>query len=195
MDSQTRQRIFEPFFTTKGQGKGTGLGLSTVLGIVKRFHGSISLETEPGHGTSFVVLLPRADAQVVQPDAAQPPEPPRKSSATILLVDDDDAVRNIAARILSRKGYAVLDARSPKMARELWYAHRATIDLVLSDVMMPETSGVDLIDEFRQTRPSLKALYMSGYPGAGQQGGDVACVEKPFSPKTLTDKVRAALDG
>jgi signal transduction histidine kinase/response regulator RpfG family c-di-GMP phosphodiesterase len=194
MNEQTRAQIFEPFFTTKGPGKGTGLGLSTVLGIVKRFQGSLLLETKPHCGSSFVVLLPRADAPAAQLETAPRRELAQAGSATILIVDDDDAVRNIAARILALKGYEVLDARGPRVARELWNQHRAKIDLVLSDIMLPETSGVKLIHEFRRTRPSLRALYMSGYPAAEQQGGDVTFVEKPFSSETLTDKVRAALD-
>jgi PAS domain S-box-containing protein len=198
MDEQTQLRVFEPFFTTKPQGKGTGLGLSTCYGIVKQSGGYIWVYSEPGYGTVFKVYLPRVDDQpapIIRASMA------RKLNGveTILLVEDDAQVRAGAARILRGQGYKVLDACDGTHAVAIAAAQTGTIDMVLSDVVMPGTNGPEVVAQLKLRFPKLKSLFMSGYSdhavlanGALQAG--VNFIQKPFVPRTLSRRVREVLD-
>jgi len=198
MDAVTQARIFEPFFTTKEAGKGTGLGLATVYGIVKQSGGFIWVYSEPGHGTSFKIYLPRVDEPVSRASAAAPELV--GGSETVLVVEDVAAVRAVARQMLERHGYTVLEAPDGETALRLAGKHQGAIRLLLTDVVMPEVSGRQLADQLLELRPDMKVLFMSGYTddaivrhGVLQEG--IAYLQKPFTPETLARKVRAVLDG
>jgi two-component system cell cycle sensor histidine kinase/response regulator CckA len=196
MDPQTRARVFEPFFTTKAPGKGTGLGLSTVYGIVKKSGGHIWVYSEPGHGTTFKIYFPRV-ADTAEPFFQTTDTESLAGSETILLVEDDEGVLVTTAALLERAGYHVLKARSPEAAIELARMRDTTIDLVLTDVVMPTMSGTEMLPLLRAYRPGLKAIFMSGYAGEhiaarGLSVGDVL-LEKPLSRNDLLRKIRRAL--
>ncbi len=200
MDRDVQAHIFEPFFTTKEQGKGTGLGLSTVFGIVRQSEGSIQVESAPGRGTTFRIHLPRTDA-VAEVSAPPPPADPRaalRGTETILLVEDEEQVRNVAAGILRRHGYRVLVAQNAGEALLLCERHAGGIDLLLADVVMPGMSGPELARRLAATRPAMRILCMSGYTddAVARHGGldtGIAFMEKPFTPESLTQKVRQVL--
>ena len=199
MDAETQARIFEPFFTTKGPGKGTGLGLSTVYGIVQQSNGHVWVYSEPGHGTTFKVYLPRVDAAPVHESNRAPAMTVRPRSQTVLVVEDNDPVRVMLGRILRGAGYNVLEASHPDRAREICAQPAVSIQVLLSDVVMPNMNGVELVNELRTKRPELRIVLMSGYSGAamtshGQIPADVAFLEKPFTPDLVLAKIRAALD-
>jgi two-component system cell cycle sensor histidine kinase/response regulator CckA len=198
MDPATQARIFEPFFTTKPKEKGTGLGLSTVFGIVKQCGGGIWVYSEPGIGTTFKIYFPRVDGPVET-------APPRTVAAvaggheTILLVEDDDMVRLVARGILSRHGYDVLEARNPGEAIVHAEKHGATIQLLLTDVVMPQMSGPELAKRLVKDRPNTKVIFMSGYTDDsivrhGVLQSELAYLQKPFTPDALLRKVRTTLD-
>ena len=198
MDATVRAHLFEPFFTTKEVGKGTGLGLATVYGIVKQSDGYISVYSEPGRGSSFKIYLPR-----IATPAASAPAPaksgPGRGTETILVVEDDPAVLTLSRRALEAQGYLVLAAADAADALRLVERHGGTIQLLLTDVVMPGMSGRDLADQLAARRPGIRVLYMSGYPGdAVVQHGDLpagsAFLQKPFSPDVLARKVRDVLD-
>ena len=195
MDEVTQARIFEPFFTTKGPGKGTGLGLATVYGIVKQSGGYIWVRSEPGSGTTFDVYLLPVDRPADGPSnlAAQPEA--QAGSETILLVEDDLAVRALARRALERYGYRVLEATNGRQALEAMRGDRHTIDLLLTDIVMPEMGGRRSAEQVLLLRPDLKVLYMSGYAGPEHPAEPGALVQKPFTPESLARKVREVLDG
>jgi PAS domain S-box-containing protein len=200
MDAATQRRIFEPFFTTKEVGKGTGLGLSTVYGIVQQSGGQIRVHSEVGRGTAFKIYFPRLD---VESPSVSPRVPDERAgvgtgSGTILVVEDDAAVRQVAVRILRTQGYTVLEARRPSEARVVCEDHGASVELLLTDVIMPECTGPQLARELTERYPNMRVLYMSGYPGgaakrAGSLERGVPFVEKPFAPAALVESVRAAL--
>jgi len=188
IDSQTRARLFEPFYTTKGPGKGTGLGLATVYGIVKQAGGQVRVESEPGHGALFEVLLPRSTtSHATRPPDAEPVAPPR-GRGTILLVEDDESVRDFVGFVLRQQGYQVLDAEHGPRALEIARGYEGEIDLMISDVVMPHMDGFAVADALRRSRPSLRVLHISGYPGDGVTG-DAAFLAKPFSRETLLERV------
>jgi PAS domain S-box-containing protein len=197
MDKQTLARIFEPFFTTKEKGKGTGLGLSTAFGIVKQSAGSIWVYSEPGKGASFKVYLPAtqdAPASVAVPIEALVV----RGSETVLLVEDEDQVRVLAAGILRRYGYRVLEAPTAREAIAL-AAAQGRVDLLLTDVVMPEMGGPLLAEKLRALRPDLRVLFMSGYTDDavvrhGLLEAGAAFLQKPFVPEALARRVRNALD-
>ena len=200
MDAATKRRLFEPFFSTKERGKGTGLGLATVYGIVKQSGGHVWVYSEMGHGATFKVYLPLAD-DAAHPDALTTVvESAQCGAETVLLVEDEAGVRHLALRILENAGYRVLEATSPADARRLFAEHRRTIDLVLTDVVMPDSSGPDLFQSLAVQEPALKVLYMSGYTEdaivrqAGLDRG-LPFVQKPFSAAMLARTVRDALGG
>ncbi len=196
MSPETLQRIFEPFFTTKEVGEGTGLGLATVYGIVKQSGGHIDAASTPGQGTLFRILLPLVD-EPVETDEAVEDRRVEGGNETILLVEDEQAVARLAESQLRRMGYHVLRAHSVTDALQMASAHPGTIDLVLSDVVMPGGTGRLLIDELRVTRPGIRTLYMSGYPADdvvrhGVEGG-MPFLQKPFTLASLARKVRETL--
>jgi len=199
MDRRTAARIFEPFFSPDPSGKGAGLALATVYGIVTQHGGHIQVYSEPGHGTSFKLYLPRVDAR------AEPLPPaveagPRAASATLLLVEDEQTVREVVQHVLESEGYTVLVASSAERAEALFEEHLDRVDLLLTDVVMPGRNGLDLFASLRARRPSLRVLYMSGYTDGAvlqQEGldGNVPFLQKPFTPDRLLRKVREVLAG
>jgi PAS domain S-box-containing protein len=199
MDEDTKARIFEPFFTTKPPGRGTGLGLSTVYGIVKQSGGNIWLYSEPGKGTTFKVYLPSVEEapEVVGKRAA--PAGRSAGRETILVVEDDEQLRHLTHRALAAQGYTVLEADRGNTALDIARRHKGRIDLLLTDVVMPDTNGRKLAESLRATRPGLRVLFMSGYPdGAILHNGmlehGVAYLSKPFTTEAMTRKVRDILD-
>ncbi|MCS7289282.1 MAG: response regulator [Roseiflexus sp.] len=197
MDEETRRRAFEPFFTTKNPGEGTGLGLATCYGIVTRHGGAIDLASEPGRGTVVTIYLPRAPAPEQHASPMIDQAASFSGSETILLVEDDPAVRSLAARVLRAHGYTVLEAGNGLEA----IAHAkqsATIHLLLSDHVIPHTSGVALADQLVTLQPQIKVLFMTGYVTEVQQlrqrSADMPVLQKPFTPAELLQKVRAILD-
>jgi two-component system cell cycle sensor histidine kinase/response regulator CckA len=202
MPPEVKEKIFEPFFTTKGVGEGTGLGLSTVYGIVKQTGGYIYVDSKPGHGTTFRILLPRHEPR--PEEVAQEPERPTAptdltGSARILLVEDEEAVRAFAGRALEARGYKVFQAASGSEALDIFNAMREPIDLVISDVVMPGMDGPTLMRELRRRQPDLKIIFMSGYAEDAFQrhlpkDEDFQFLPKPFSLKDLATTVKAILE-
>ena len=199
MDSETQARVFEPFFTTKEPGEGTGLGLATVYGIVRQSGGFISVYSEPGQGTSFKIYFPRVDPVRGVVEEAPRALKPLGGNETILIVEDAPAVRGIMRQVLMRLGYQVLEAHDGESAIALSAKHNGTIDLLLTDVIMPRMGGRVLADEIAKQRPGIRVLYVSGYTddaivrhGVLEPG--VHYLEKPFTPDTLAQKVRGVLE-
>ena len=199
MDEATQARIFEPFFTTKEKGRGTGLGLSTVYGIVKQSGGYVWLYSEVGHGTTFKIYLPRVEQTTGARLGAPSPREAIGGQETVLLVEDDAAVRTIARRILERNGYQVLEAQNGDEALRVSEEFATPIDLVVTDLVMPQMGGPEMVRRLREMRREVKILMMSGYtsdPSFRQRVIDEAIpfLEKPFTPGALLGKVRAVLD-
>ena len=198
MDRETQARAFEPFFTTKPPGKGTGLGLSTVYGIVKQNSGFVWLESEVGKGSSFKIYLPRVDEMPSVRDAS-PPVANIGGNETILLVEDDDALRSATRRILRGRGYTILEARHGGEALLLCERYAGDIQLLLTDMVMPQMSGRELCQKLRELRPEMRVLFMSGFsdgiPGERDmvEPGE-SFLSKPFSPTTLLDSIRKAIE-
>ncbi|HLG98551.1 MAG TPA: PAS domain S-box protein [Bryobacteraceae bacterium] len=198
MSPETEAHIFEPFFTTKEPGKGTGLGLATVYGIVTQNSGWVDFYTEPNHGTTFRIYLPRVPAPI-EAETPQSKEVTQPSpAATILLVEDQAAIRMLAEDVLADAGHRVLSASNGRSGLELAQKHRDTIDLLITDVVMPEMSGPDLADQLTKLRPGLIVLFVSGYTdhallhrGSIEQG--TAFLQKPFLPEQLVAKVSQLL--
>jgi PAS domain S-box-containing protein len=198
MDEETQRRLFEPFFTTKPQGAGTGLGLSLVYGIVHQNHGWIWVYSEPGKGTTLKIYLPRIDAPAPLADGAPRSVAGRRASGTILLVEDQPQVRKLALEVLQDRGYQVLEAAGGAGACELSERHPGTIDLLLTDVVMPGMTGKELADTLRPRRPHMRVLYMSGYAEStimhhGVLDAGVEYLSKPFTPEGLALRVQEVL--
>ncbi|HXY25578.1 MAG TPA: PAS domain S-box protein [Candidatus Acidoferrum sp.] len=199
MDEETQNRIFEPFYTTKESGKGTGLGLATVYGIVKQSGGSIAVYSEPGHGTSFKIYLPRIDATPNEIVAPKLQQESRQGSETIMLVENSEPLRALAKEFLRSSGYVVLDAESGREAIRIARAFGGPIHLLLTDVIMPGMDGKQLAAQFATFRPATKVLYMSGYSDegivhSGLLNAEKVFLEKPFTRDVLLRKVRRILD-
>jgi PAS domain S-box-containing protein len=200
MSHEVQARIFEPFFTTKPVGQGTGLGLSTVYGIVKQSDGFVWCYTEPGLGSTFKIYLPRASVRSLPLTPTGRPAELRGGSETILVVEDEDVVRALACRGLREQGYTVLEARHGREALDQVEEGRHAIDLVISDVVMPELGGRELGSHLAALQPELPILYMSGYTGddviqRGLLEPGMPFQQKPFTPEGLARKVREMLDG
>jgi two-component system cell cycle sensor histidine kinase/response regulator CckA len=204
MTADVKEKIFEPFFSTKEIGRGTGLGLSTVYGIVKQTGGYVFAESEPGNGTIMRVYLPRATetaAELEQSKVERKPEKPKDLTGrgTVLLVEDEDAVRSFAARALGQRGYNVLQATTGAEALEMFAGHQGEVDLVVSDVVMPEMDGPTLCEQLRRQRPDLKVIFISGYAEDAfrqhlAENEDFMFLQKPFDLKELAAAVKAALE-
>jgi two-component system cell cycle sensor histidine kinase/response regulator CckA len=200
MDKEILEHLFEPFFTTKEVGKGTGLGLATVYGIVKQNDGFIYVYSEPGEGTTFKIYIPRFSSEAVEIPKERVKETVPRGTETVLLVEDDEAILHSARSMLERLGYRVLSANSITRAIDLAEAHAGEIDLLITDVVMPEMNGLDLARRLGALRPGMKTLFMSGYAAnviahRGVLDRGMRFIQKPFSIKELAAGIREALDG
>jgi PAS domain S-box-containing protein len=199
MTAETKRRLFEPFFTTKPSGEGTGLGLSMVYGIVKQHGGDVSFYSEPGLGSTFKIYWPATDQPIER--AARPEEPraPHRGNETILLVEDDEKVRELVRQMLLLQGYNVLVTRQSSDAIGVAGKHDGPIDLLLTDVVMPQMSGQQLAEQVVALRPGIKVVFMSGYPGGitserGPFDPTAFLLQKPFTMDTLGQILRQVLD-
>ncbi len=200
MDSETLKRLFEPFFTTKEPGKGTGLGLATVHGIIAQHKGWVEVQSTVGSGSTFSVYLPTvAVFTAVEADASDP-ESAHRGNETILLVEDEEGVRRVVSRLLRSLGYQILEAGNGQEAIKLWQLHRSTIDLLFTDMVMPEgMTGLEVVEQLQADKPELKAIISSGYSveiarmGLANRTG-VAYLAKPSDAKTMAEAVRKCLD-
>jgi CheY-like chemotaxis protein len=198
MDAVTKTQIFEPFFTTKEKGKGTGLGLSIVYGIVKQSGGDIQVHSEPGQGTVFRIYLPIAVETAGESGSEAVATGAVRGNETILLVEDEPQVRSLTRSMLARQGYRILDAASGADALELASEIETPIDLLLTDIVMPQMSGLELAKKIDAVRPGMKVLFMSGYTDSDvvKQGiitAETPFIRKPFTSTTLHAKVREVL--
>ena len=205
MPPEVIDKIFEPFFSTKEVGKGTGLGLSTVYGIVKQTGGYVFAESEVGSGTIFRIYLPRCEEAMAVPEISEKPAKKEATrdltgSATVLLVEDEDAVRSFAARALATRGYRVLEAASGVQALDIMNEHGGDVDLVVSDVVMPEMDGPTLLKHLRKANPLIKIIFISGYAEEAfrnnlSEDETFTFLPKPFSLKKLAAAVKETLEG
>jgi two-component system cell cycle sensor histidine kinase/response regulator CckA len=200
MDREVMAHLFEPFFTTKAQGKGTGLGLATVFGIVKQSGGHIHVSSAPSQGTTFRIYLPRfQQTELAEPQPSVAESDLRGGKETLLLVEDEDGLRALACHTLRQRGYHILEASNGEEALEVSRHYGKSIDLLLSDVVMPKLGGHVLAERLLAERPEIKVLFMSGFTDSilfrhGVVNGEVECLFKPFTPSALAEKVREILD-
>ena len=199
MDATIQSRIFEPFFTTKEQGKGTGLGLSIVYGIVRQNGGEILVYSEPGRGTEFKIYLPAVSVPNVAVAAPAREPAPGPVHELVLLVEDEEQVRNLTRTMLTRRGYRVLDASSPEAALEIVRTCPETIDVVVTDIVMPQMNGLELAAALKAIRPELRFLFMSGYSDTGVidqvlREPTIMFLQKPFTSDLLTAKIREVVE-
>jgi CheY-like chemotaxis protein len=200
MDQKTLERIFEPFFSTKEVGKGTGLGLATVYGIVNQHQGWLEVTSAVGRGTTFKIYFPAAAAVAEAPSELQPDsDSVRGGQETILLVEDEPVLRELVREVLSEYQYHVIEAGSGVEALRVWDEHNGEVDLLLTDMVMPEgMSGRDLAMQLRQQKPHLKVIYTSGYSSESLSSdigqSDTLFLAKPYLPPQLAQLVRQALD-
>jgi CheY-like chemotaxis protein len=199
MDTEIMVHLFEPFYTSKSTGKGTGLGLSTVYGIVKQSGGEIVVESEPGRGATFHIYMPRITGVMETMHSAAARPGVLSGAETILLVEDEPGVRQLVREMLHRLGYTILEAGGGPDALRIFDQHQGSIDLLLTDVIMPQMSGRELAERLRLRQPSLKVLYVSGYTDDmlahhGMLEPDVFLLPKPFAPDELAKKLREVLD-
>jgi two-component system cell cycle sensor histidine kinase/response regulator CckA len=199
---EVREHLFEPFFTTKERGQGTGLGLATVHGIVYQSGGRIRVESEPGQGSRFTLLLPVAKdgAEEPEPSPRQSERRPRRGSEVVLLVEDEDNIRQPAVEILESRGYRVLSAPDAGQALAVAEKHRGPIHILVTDVVMPGLSGSQLAKRLARQRPEMRVLYISGYPEDaithhGVLDSRQHFLQKPFPPGQFVERVREVLDG
>ncbi len=203
MGNESLAHLFEPFFTTKEIGKGTGMGLATVYGIVQHNGGRIEVESEPGKGTSFRIYLPRTHEKAENLHRAERTELARGHETvlheTVLLVEDEPAILKLTRTTLQQIGYSVIEAASAKDALALAARHEGQLHLLLTDVIMPEMNGLDLYARIAASNPGIRVIFMSGYsadvfPSKDDGKGDFPFLQKPFSMRQLSDKVREVLD-
>jgi len=199
MDKEVREHIFEPFYTTKEKGKGTGLGLSTIYGIVKQNNGFIWVYSEPGQGSTFKIYLPKVKGGVKAEEIKQTPVEHLDGSETVLIVEDEDSLRKLVRTVLKQKGYKILEAENGEDALRISNEHEGTIDLMITDVVMPKMSGKETAERLQPLYPQMKIIYMSGYTDDaivhhGVLAPGLNFLEKPFSPEGLARKVREVLD-
>jgi len=199
MDKETLDKIFEPFFTTKEAGRGTGLGLATVYGIVSQNNGHITVYSEPGQGTTFNIYLPHHAGEAKDMKEERVAEIPKGKGETILVVEDEVSILQLTNIILDGLGYNVLTAKTPVEAMDLAKAHAEALDLMITDVVLPEMNGRDLANQLKALYPEIKTLFMSGYTadavahrGILEEG--VSFISKPFSTREFAGKVREVLD-
>lgn len=203
MDEETLAHLFEPFYTTKEIGRGTGLGLASVYGVIKQNRGYVWVESSPGHGSRFEIYLPRAQRALVSKPAVLPrPRPAGRvgGEATILLVEDDGPVRALIREVLSRRGYTVIEAENAAAALERCAGHQGSLDLVVTDLVMPGTQGDTLARLLVEKRPGLAVLFISGYSERvlterGLLAEGQRLLQKPFTPEELVAAVAESLDG
>jgi PAS domain S-box-containing protein len=197
MDAHTRDHVFEPFFTTKSAGLSTGLGLPVVYGVVHQLGGTIAVESEVGKGTTFTIALRRAAVTGSAADTASTDKATgEKSSWTIVLVDDEDDVRDVMRSMLRQKGYTVLDAASGPDAIRLLAEHAGSVDMLVTDVLMPGMSGRELYEHLSRRHPGLRVLFVSGFADDAfgrEPGWNASFLSKPFLLETFAQKVREAL--
>ena len=199
MSPEVQARLFDPFFTTKGIGEGTGLGLSTVHGVVTRCGGFVEVASRPGHGTTFKLYFPRATepaSAVSQPPTTRGSHP---AGGTVLLVEDEQPLRRVIREVLIRDGYTVLEAVDPEAAIAICERPDQTIDLLLTDVVMPVMTGQELAWRVAAIRPELRVLFISGYTdhALAEQwtaGRGTSFLQKPFTPDALADAIREILE-
>jgi len=199
MSAETLSHLFEPFYTTKSKGKGTGLGLSTVYGVVKQCGGEITVASELGRGTAVTIYFATSEGPAKTHTVVPEHGPAQAGTETVLVVEDDPEVRRLASQMLARQGYSVLKAASAAEALRLWKDRHDSIDLVLSDVIMPHMSGPQMVERLRELRPDVRVLYMSGYTGDvlarhGVADTNSSFLPKPFTLETLSRTVRSVLD-
>ena len=196
MDAETRGHLFEPFFTTKNRGQGSGLGLSIVYGIVQQAHGHINFFSEPGSGTIFELFFPRQKESSGALNTTRPRRP--RGTETILVADDEDGVRKLIHAVLATHGYTVVETSDGREALAAYEANPAGIDLVVTDIVMPNMTGIELGDRLAAASPKLKVLYVSGYrdayTGSPEQERERQFLHKPFTPDALLTRVREVLD-
>ncbi|MFW6205712.1 MAG: PAS domain S-box protein [Gemmatimonadota bacterium] len=198
MDPETLEQAFEPFFTTKEPGKGTGLGLATVFGIVKQSGGHVRARSAPGAGTVCEVILPRSERPVSTGERSGAMEGPEdRPDGTVLVVEDEDAVRKLTVRVLERAGFTVLAAENGARALDVMEAHDGVVDVVLTDMVMPEMGGRELAWHIRRRRPGIPIIFMSGYDDAlvaeAETGEESEFLAKPFTPATLARRITEAI--
>jgi signal transduction histidine kinase/FixJ family two-component response regulator len=199
MDEETKSRIFEPFFTTKGPGKGTGLGLATVYGIVRQSGGGITVETAVGKGSTFRIYLPVETAPVEQSKGSSAPTEETSHDETVLVAEDEEIVRQLVCDVLEEQGYQVLCAADGKIALEMAAKFDGLIDLLITDVIMPQMNGQELAIKLSKSRPDMKVLFVSGYSDndIGDHGvldSSIDLLQKPFTPHSLRTKIREVIE-
>ncbi|HOP41338.1 MAG TPA: ATP-binding protein, partial [Geobacteraceae bacterium] len=199
MDAETREKIFEPFFTTKEIGKGTGLGMAIIYGIISQHNGYVSVESEPGSGTTFHLYLPLMAKDERSIKESQQEELPAGGTETILMAEDDPAVRNLHSMMLEEAGYTVIAAVDGSDALNKFFSHEMNVDILVTDVIMPKLDGKRLIEKIREVRPGMKVLFMSGYTKdlfvqRGILDKEFNFLSKPVSATELLKAVRDILD-
>jgi len=199
MDAETKAHLFEPFFTTKPIGKGTGLGLSTVYGIVKQSGGTIEVDSVPGEGTTFRVYLPIVEEPVIPRKAPKVSIPVTTGSETVLLAEDQSSIRSVLREFLESEGYKVLEAQNGNEALEIAKHYTGSIDVLVSDVIMPQLRGIELAKRLTETYPGICVILMSGYSEDALVENrllserKMTLIQKPFDPEELAQKIRESL--
>jgi CheY-like chemotaxis protein len=192
-------KIFDPFFTTKETGKGTGLGLSTVFGIVKQSDGYILVDSEPGKGTTFSIYLPQSEKTPQKEESTQTQAAGANGNKTILVIEDEGGVRSMISKMLKLYGYKSYIANNGTQGLEIYDSHKQEIDLILSDVVMPGMSGMEMVRILQKTAPDIPAIFMSGYTDDeiirhGVKEDGIHFLQKPFDPDTLIRMIRNILN-